>query len=110
MARTAQRRRRVTLALLACLALAAFAFGATFGASLGDGAGTEPDVAGTLPARQLAGQRIAVGLPGTSISPALRAALGEGRVAGVVLFAENFPSRAAGKRLVGQLQGIKRPP
>jgi beta-N-acetylhexosaminidase len=31
-------------------------------------------------------------------------------VAGVVLFAENFPSRAAGRRLIGRLQGIKRPP
>lgn len=100
----------MALALLACLALGAFAFGATFGASLGDGAGTEPDVSSTLPAKQLAGQRIVVGLPGTAISPALRTAIGEGRVAGVVLFAENFPSRAAGKRLVAQLQGIRRQP
>lgn len=110
MARVTQRRRRVALGLLACLAMGAFTFGATFGASPGDGAGTESDVAGTLPASQLAGQRIAVGLPGTSISPGLRAAIGAGRVAGVVLFAENFPSRAAGKRLVAALQKIKRPP
>jgi beta-N-acetylhexosaminidase len=110
MAQAMQRRRRVALGLLACLALGAFAFGATFGASLGDGAGPEPEVASTLPAKQLAGERIVVGLPGTSISPALRGAIGEGRVAGVVLFAENFPSRAAGKRLIAQLQAIKRPP
>lgn len=97
--------------LLACLALGAFAFGATFGASLGDGAGPpEADVASTLPAQQLAGERIVVGLPGTSISPVLKKAIGQGRVAGVVLFAANFPSRAAGRRLISRLQGIVRPP
>lgn len=110
MAQAVQRRRRVTIGLLACLALGAFAFGATFGASLGDGAGPEPEVASTLPAQQLAGERIVAGLPGTSISPALRVAVREGRVAGVVLFAENFPTRAAGRRLIAQLQGIERPP
>jgi len=110
MAQAMQRRRRVALGLLACLAMGAFAFGATFGAGLGDGAGPEPEVAGALPAEQLAGERIVVGLPGTSISPALRGAIGEGRVAGVVLFAENFPSRVAGKRLIAQLQAIRRPP
>ena len=100
----------MALVLLACLALGAFGFGATFGASLGDGAGTEPEVASTLPARLLAGERIVAGLPGTSISPALRQAIGEGRVAGVVLFAANFPSRAAGRHLIAKLQAIKRPP
>ena len=83
------RRQGVALAVLALLATGAFACGATFG----DGAGPpEPSVAETLPPKLLAGERIIAGLPGTSISPALRAAIGEGRVAGVVLFAENFPS------------------
>jgi beta-N-acetylhexosaminidase len=100
----------MALGLLACLAMGALAFGASYGASFGDGAGPKPEVASTLPAKQLAGERIVVGLPGTSISPGLRAAVGQGRVAGVVLFAENFPSRAAGKRLIARLQGIKRPP
>src|SRR5690348_3907019 len=104
MAMAAQRRRRVALALLACLALGAFAFGATFGAGLGDGAGTKPSIASTLPPKLLAGERIVVGLPGASISPALRQAIGRGWVAGVVLFAANFPSRAAGSRLIAQLQ------
>jgi beta-N-acetylhexosaminidase len=100
-------RRRAALAALAGLAAGAF----TFGAALGDGAEPpEPSVAETLPAQQLAGQRIVVGLPGTSVSPALRDAIGEGKVAGVVLFAENLPGRAAGRRLIARLQGIKRPP
>ncbi len=101
------RRRGVALGVLALLAIGAFACGATLG---DEPEPPKPSVAETLPAKQLAGQRIVVGLPETSISPALRAAIAGGRVAGVVLFAENFPSRAAGKRLIARLQGIKRPP
>jgi beta-N-acetylhexosaminidase len=95
------------LVVLALLAIGAFACGATLG---DEPEPPQPSVAETLPAKQLAGQRIVVGLPGTTISPALRDAVREGRVAGVVLFAENFPSRAAGKRLIAQLLGIERPP
>ncbi|HET8814368.1 MAG TPA: glycoside hydrolase family 3 N-terminal domain-containing protein [Solirubrobacterales bacterium] len=101
------RRRRVALAALVGLAAGAFAFGAT----LGDGAGPpRPSVAETLSPRHLAGQRLVTGLPGTTISPGLREAVREGRVAGVVLFAENIPSRAAGRRLISRLQAIPRPP
>lgn len=101
------RRRRMALVVLACLALGAFACGA----SLGDEPGTpEPSVAETLPPKYLAGERIVVGLGGTSISARLRDAVREGRVAGVVLFSDNIPSRAAGKRLIRQLQAIPRPP
>lgn len=97
----------MALGVLVCLALGAFACGA----SLGDEPGTpEPSVAETLPPKHLAGERIVVGLSGTSISARLRDAVREGRVAGVVLFSENIPSRAAGKRLVAQLQAIPRPP
>jgi beta-N-acetylhexosaminidase len=94
------------VAVLLGLAMAAFALGAT----LGQGNGPSPSAAESLPLKQLAGQRVVVGFGGTSISPGLRGAIREGRIAGVVLFAENFPSRAAGKRLVDRLQAIPRPP
>jgi beta-N-acetylhexosaminidase len=107
MKRTVARRRGLALVVLALMAIGAFACGAT----LGDGAEqSQPSVAETLPATQLAGERIVTGLGGTSVSPRLREAIREGRIAGVVLFAENIPSRAAGRRLVARLQAIPRPP
>jgi beta-N-acetylhexosaminidase len=103
---SARRRPAAALAVLACLATGAFAFGAT----LGDGAPPpEPGVAETLSLEQLAGERIVVGLNGSSVGPGLRSTIREGRIAGVVLFAGNFPSRAAGRRLISQLQAIPRP-
>lgn len=101
------RRRGVVLGFLACLAVGAFAGGATLGDT---GGAPQPGVAETLPPKQLAGQRIVVGFPGTAISSALREAIAKGRIAGVVLFAENIPGRAAGRRLVARLQAIRRPP
>ena len=94
---------------MSCLALAAFALGAL----LGDGpgaAGQKASVASTLPPKLLAGERIVVGVTGTSLGAGLRSAIREGRVAGVVLFAGNFPTRATGARLIKQLQAIPRPP
>ncbi len=91
--------------VLLAVALGAFVLGAT----LGQGQSPNPDAASTLSLKQLAGERIVVGVQGTSVSPGLRAAIREGRIAGVVLFAENFPSRAAGKRLIARLQAIPRP-
>ncbi len=101
------RRRWAALAILACLAIGAFACGATLGDTGGE---PSPSVAETLPPEQLAGLRIVTGLPGTSIPRGLRGAIREGRVTGVVLFAANVPSRAAGRRLIARLQAIPRPP
>src|SRR3954465_751788 len=106
MVRPVQRRRRATLGALACMGIGAFAFGAT----LGDGAAPpQPSVAETLPAAQLAGERIVVGVSGTTVAPALRQAIRRGDLAGVVLYAGNFPSRAAGRRLIARLQAVSRP-
>jgi beta-N-acetylhexosaminidase len=105
MERAKVRRRRLVLGALAGLAAGAFALGA----ALGDSPAPRVEVAATLPLPQLAGERIVAGLNGTGIPPRLRTAVRQGRVAGVILFAGNFPSRAAGRRLVAELQGIRRP-
>jgi len=106
MERSKARRRRLALGVLAALAVGAFALGTTLGDS---DEPPRPSVASTLPLPQLAGERAIAGLAGTAISPRLRAAIAEGRLAGVILFADNFPSRAAGRQLIASLQRIRRP-
>src|SRR3954447_12441906 len=101
-----RRRRWGALGVLACLAVAVLALVA----SLGDGEGPPPGPASKLSLGQLAGERIVAGLGGSDVGPGLRRAIHRGEVAGVVLFAENLPSRAAGRRLISQLQSIPRPP
>jgi beta-N-acetylhexosaminidase len=105
MERAKARRRWLVLGALAGLAAGAFAFGA----ALGDGPAPRVEAAATLPPPQLAGERIVAGFNGTAIPPRLRTAVRQGEVAGVILFADNLPSRAAGRRLVAELQGIRRP-
>jgi beta-N-acetylhexosaminidase len=102
-----RRRRGLAFAVLIGLAAGAFALGAALGDSRPPARVT---VASTLPLRQLVGERLLTGLAGTGVSAKLRAAIGRGAVAGVVLFAENIPSRAAGRRLIAGLQAIRRPP
>ena len=99
------RRRRLALGAIAGVAAGAFALGA----ALGDSRAPRVEVATTLPVGQLAGERVVAGLTGTGVSPRLETAIGQGRVAGVILFAGNFPSRAAGARLIHRLQAIRRP-
>ncbi len=106
MDRTKARRRRLAFVVLIGAAVAAFALGA----ALGDGQAPEVEVASTLAAPQLAGERLVAGLGDNEVTPRLRTAIAEGRIAGVVLFAANFPTRAAGKRLIARLQAIRRPP
>jgi beta-N-acetylhexosaminidase len=96
---------------VALAGLAGFAAGAfALGAALGDGTPPRPSVAQTLGASQLAGQRIVLGFSGASPPARVRRMVRAGEVAGVVLFADNLPSRAAGRRLVRRLQAIPRPP
>ncbi|MFN8216966.1 MAG: glycoside hydrolase family 3 N-terminal domain-containing protein [Solirubrobacterales bacterium] len=107
--RAVRRRRAVALGLVAGLAAGAFALGVALGKGSDGAAAPPPPVASTLPARLLAGERLIAGVPGTRVPPRLRAAIRRGELAGVVLFAESFPSRAAGRRLIAELQRIPRP-
>jgi beta-N-acetylhexosaminidase len=106
MARAKRRRRRLALGVVAAVAAGAFALGAT----LADRPPPRPETAATLPAAQLAGERIVAGFDSAELPPRLQMAIHQGRVAGVVLFADNLPSRAAAKRLIAGLQAIRRPP
>jgi len=99
------RRRRLAAAAGCGLAAAAFAFGA----ALGDGPGAAPSAVSRLPLDRLAGQRVVIGFDGPEAPTAVRRMVREGRVAGVILFADNFPSRAAGRRLIADLQSLRRP-
>lgn len=69
-----------------------------------------PSIASGLPAGQLAGQRIVIGFGGARPPAAVEPMIRAGEVAGVVLFADNLPSRSAGRRLIRRLQAIRRPP
>lgn len=99
---------RLTALLIAVCALAAAAF--VLGATLGDGSSPRPSVVSQLTASQLAGQRIVLGFQGTRPSDATIRLIREGKAAGVILFSDNLPSRAAGRQLVRRLQAIERPP
>lgn len=127
------RRRQLAIAAIAIVAAITGAAVASSGggnqgrADTGIPAGTKSEDASTSAARapslltqmtqtarrlkpgQLAGQRLITGLPGTSIPPGLRRMIARGHTAGVILFADNIPSRAAGRRLVERLQAIPRP-
>jgi beta-N-acetylhexosaminidase len=103
---TTIRRRRAAIAIGCGHASAAFAFGVT----LGDGEEASPSAVSQLSRSQLAGQRVITGFAGSRAPAPVRRMIREGAVAGVVLFADNFPSRAAGRRLIAGLQAIRRPP
>jgi beta-N-acetylhexosaminidase len=71
---------------------------------------SRPTLAERLTPAQLAGERIVVAVGGTGLTPELRGAIHAGKVAGVVLFEADFPSRAAGRELIAALQAVPRPP
>ncbi len=90
------------------MGLAAGAF--ALGAALGDGPPPRLPVVSTLSRTQLAGQRIVTGFSGAEVPRYLVRSIRAGRVGGVILFADNLPGRAAGRRLIRRLQAIPRPP
>jgi beta-N-acetylhexosaminidase len=133
MERARARRRRLALWTLGAVAVSGFALGAVLGSGgSGSGGGSvrhlsrqaqqatnggggepaerpTPTLAERLTPSELAGERVVVSIDGTGLTPELRNAVHTGKVAGVVLFEADFPSRAAGRELVGALQAIPRP-
>lgn len=59
---------------------------------------------------ELAGQRMIAGFEGTEVPARLRRAIRQGRIGGVILFANNLPDRAAARNLTRRIQAIARPP
>jgi beta-N-acetylhexosaminidase len=97
------------LAAGAVCGLAAGAF--VLGATLGDGQAPRPSSAASrLTPAQLAGQRIVLGFQGARPPDAAVRLIREGGAAGVILFSDNLPYRAVGRRLIRRLQSIERPP
>lgn len=104
-----RRRRRIAILCFALVAGASFAFGAAMG---DDGAPSapKPSAASKLGIPELAGQRVVAGFSGTTPPGPVRRMIREGKLAGVILFSANLPSRDAGRRLVRKLQAIPRGP
>lgn len=93
---------------MACgLAIAAFAFGAVISDR---GGGPSPSVVSQLPLPRLLGLRLIAGFEGTGVPEPLRRTIHQGGLAGVVLFQENLPSRAAARALIAEIESIRRPP
>lgn len=103
----------MTALIVSLLVAAAFTIG---------GAGFEPESEGPAGARpshaeasgelgdaQLAGQRLVAGFDGDRIPAAMRRRIAAGRLAGVILFSDNFDSRAQAHSLARRLQAIERP-
>ncbi len=88
------------------LAIAAFAFGAAIS---DHGSTPAPSAASQLSLRQLAGERLIAGFRGTKVPRPLRRTIRRGDLAGVILFHENLPSRAASRGLIAEIESIHRP-
>jgi beta-N-acetylhexosaminidase len=122
--------------VLAALAIAGFAVGIVVGKGSGGGSSSssggspsgsgssgssssggetstaeeaKPPLVETLRPGELAGERIVVSIDGTGLTSELRTAIAKGKVAGVVLFEADFPTRAAGRALIDEVQAVPRP-
>jgi beta-N-acetylhexosaminidase len=97
-------RRRIT-ALLIVAGIAAALW-----VALADGTTSKRESrADKLPVTELAGQRLVTGFSGRSPSQRVKRLIGQGKLAGVILFSENLGSKHHARRLIRKLQAIKRP-
>src|SRR4051794_11009032 len=96
-------RRRITAILLVAGVAAAL------WVALADGTPKRESRADKLSVTELAGQRLVTGFSGGSPPQRVKRMIGEGKLAGVVLFSENLGSNHHARRLIRKLQAIKRP-
>jgi beta-N-acetylhexosaminidase len=96
-------RRRIT-ALLVVAGIAAALW-----VALADGTPRRESRADKLSVTELAGQRLVTGFSGGSPPPRVKRMIGQGKLAGVVLFSENLGTVRHARRLIRKLQAIKRP-
>jgi beta-N-acetylhexosaminidase len=96
-------RRRITAILVVA------AIGAVIWVALADGTAKRESRADRLSITELAGQRLITGFSGGRLPDKVKRMIGQGKVAGVILFDENLRGRHHARRLIRKLQGIKRP-
>jgi beta-N-acetylhexosaminidase len=97
-------RRRITAILIVA------GIAAALWVALADG--TQPkrqSPADKLSVTELAGQRLVTGFSGSSPPKRVKRMIGQGKLAGVILFSENLGSKHHARRLIRKLQAIKRP-
>jgi beta-N-acetylhexosaminidase len=96
-------RRRITAILVVA------GVGAAIWVALADGTTTHHSRADGLSVAELAGERLITGFHGGSPPDQVKRMIHQGKLAGVVLFDDNLGSRNHTRRLVRELQAIKRP-
>jgi beta-N-acetylhexosaminidase len=108
---TRQRRRRLLGGLLAAAIVVAVLV-VVIASGSGDDGSPAPEPAASAPQlspRQMAGQRLIAGFDGTHAPKGLERMIASGRLAGVILFADNVESPARTTRTIASLQAIERP-
>src|SRR5215213_6206042 len=83
--------------------------GAVIWVALADGTPKRESRADRLSVAELAGQRLITGFSGGRPPDRVKRLIGQGKLAGVVLFSENLGSVRHARRLIRKLQAIKRP-
>jgi beta-N-acetylhexosaminidase len=96
-------RRRITAILVVA------GIGVAIWVALADGTTKRESPAEKLPVAQLAGQRLITGFSGQSPPHRVKRMIGQGKVAGVILFDDNLGSKHHAARLIHKLQAIERP-